>query len=316
MDPLPSIDMQCLDDNKLDKACREWGIFRVVNHGVPTELLRKLRDHSKTIFDLPFESKQGLAKSANYCPPIKYFWGTPALSLSGVALPRASPALNLDWVEGLNVPLGQICPSLDPQHLDLDHDDSLIIAFRNLLEEYRGHLTRLASTLFEAMVRSLKLELEQPKMYLDESTELVRVYRYPRGSVDHEQANGMHVHTDSSVLSILYEDEVGGLQFLKDDLWLDVKPIPTSLIVNLGDMMQALSDDEYKSVKHKVKLNKQRERVSICYFVFPEENTLIESSKYKPFTYNDFRAQVQHDVKTVGWKIGLQSFKLPQTSSN
>ena len=80
--------------------------------------------------------------------------------------------------------------------------------------------------------------------------------------------------------------------------------------------LQALSDDEYKSVKHKVKLNKQEERVSICYFVFPQENTLIQSSKYKPFTYNEFRAQVQLDVKTVGSKIGLQNFRLPQIKIN
>ena len=91
------------------------------------------------------------------------------------------------------------------------------------------------------MVRSLKLELELPKsMYLDESADLVRVYRYPRGSVDEELAKGMHVHTDSSLLSILNEDQVGGLQFLKDDQWLDVKPIPSTLIVNLGDMMQVI----------------------------------------------------------------------------
>lgn len=315
MDPLPLIDVECLDENKLNRACREWGIFRVINHGVPIGLLRDLQDHARTIFDLPFQSKQGLSNSC--CPSIRYFWGTPALSPAGVALPRATAALNVDWVEGLNVPLAQISSSLDHHHHH-HHHDSLIIAFRDLLEEYRRHLARLASTLFEAMVRCLELKLELPRStYLDESTELVRVYRYPRGSVDQELANGMHVHTDSSLLSILNEDQVGGLQFLKDDQWLDVKPIPSTLIVNLGDMMQALSDDEYKSVKHKVKLSKQKERVSICYFVFPQENALIHTSKYKPFTYNDFRAQVQLDVKTVGWKIGLQNFKLPhETSSN
>lgn len=313
MDPLPVIDVECLDENKLDWACREWGIFRVINHGVPIGLLRDLQDHARTIFDLPFESKQGLSNSC--CPSIRYFWGTPALSPAGVALPRATAARNVDWVEGFNVPLAQISSSLDHDH---DHDhDSLIIAFRNLLEEYRRHLTRLASTLFEAMVRGLGLKLELPRStYLDESTELVRVYRYPRGSVDQELANGMHVHTDSSLLAILNEDQVGGLQFLKDDQWLDVKLIPSTLIINLGDMMQALSDDEYKSVTHKVKLSKQKERLSICYFVFPQENALIHTSKYKPFTYNDFRAQVQLDVKTVGRKIGLQNFKLPQASSN
>lgn len=71
-----------------------------------------------------------------------------------------------------------------------------------------------------------------------------------------------------------------------------------------------MSNGEYKSVKHRVKLNKHEERISICYFVFPSENQLIQSSKYKPFTYSDFRAQVQEDIRTTGFKVGLDKFKL------
>ncbi|KAL2926969.1 Gibberellin 2-beta-dioxygenase 6 [Bienertia sinuspersici] len=179
-----------------------------------------------------------------------------------------------------------------------------------LLEEYKEHLTRIASTIFEAMILNLKPNnLDAIKEYLDESTGLIRVYRYPSHS-NGEQAKGLHEHTDSSILSILSEDQVGGLRFFKDEQWFKVKPNPTTLVVNLGDMMQVISDDEYKSVKHKVELNKEKERVSICYFVFPEENTLIHSSHFKPFTYNDFRAQVQLDLKTHGSKIGLVNFKL------
>ncbi|KNA22461.1 hypothetical protein SOVF_033940 [Spinacia oleracea] len=302
--PLPLIDFQCLDDEKLDTACKEWGIFRLENHGVPSSLLRQLQEHAKTLFRLPFEAKQGLAKRC----PIKYFWGTPALTSSGVALLRTSDALNMDWVEGLNVPVSQL-----HQHLQHIHHDPLINDFRDLLEDYRGHLTRIASTLFEAMINNLKLDLQQVKPCLDESTGLIRVYRYPRHTIN-EHVKGLHEHTDSSIISILSEDQVGGLQLLKDDKWLKVEPIPNTLVVNLGDMMQVLSDDEYKSVKHKVELNKNKERVSIGYFVFPEENTLINSSKYKPFSYNQFRAQVQQDIKLHGTKIGLQNFKLPHTS--
>ncbi|KAL2898661.1 Gibberellin 2-beta-dioxygenase 8 [Bienertia sinuspersici] len=246
---LPLIDMMCLDIEKLDKACREWGIFRLENHGVPTVVLSQLQEHAKRIFKLSFEAKQSLVNSN--CP-IKYFWGTPALTSSGIALPRATnDALNMDWVEGLNVPFSQL--KYDHHH----HHNLLINDFSN-----------------------------------------------------GEQAKGLHEHTDSSILSILSEDQVGGLRFFKDEQWFKVKPNPTTLVVNLGDMMQVISDDEYKSVKHKVELNKEKERVSICYFVFPEENTLIHSSHFKPFTYNDFRAQVQLDLKTHGSKIGLVNFKL------
>lgn len=105
------------------------------------------------------------------------------------------------------------------------------------LEEYGKHMSRIARTIFEAMVRNLHLDSTQSHSDLSESTGLVRVYRYPKFSKA-DEALGMEVHTDSSVLSILNEDQVGGLEVLKDDKWLLVQPIPGSLIVNLGDMMQ------------------------------------------------------------------------------
>lgn len=72
---------------------------------------------------------------------------------------------------------------------------------------------------------------------------------------------------------------------------------------------QAISDDEYKSVKHRVRLNKHKERLSIGYFVFPDDDRLIHSQRYKPFSYSDFRAQIQQDLETVGYKVGLQRFR-------
>jgi len=70
-----------------------------------------------------------------------------------------------------------------------------------------------------------------------------------------------------------------------------------------------MSDDKYKSVTHRVKLNSERERISICYFVFPDEDLQIQSSKYRPFSYKEFRAKVQEDIKTVGHKVGLPRFQ-------
>ncbi|CAN1354586.1 Gibberellin 2-beta-dioxygenase 8 [Linum perenne] len=121
----------------------------------------------------------------------------------------------------------------------------------------------------------------------------------------------MQPHTDSSVVSILLEDDkVSGLQFIKDDEWLTLNPVSDTLLVNVGDMIQAISDDEFKSVKHRVKIDKHEEdRISICYFVFPDKDKIIETSKYKPFTYKDFQQQVQEDTKTLGFKVGLERFK-------
>lgn len=70
-----------------------------------------------------------------------------------------------------------------------------------------------------------------------------------------------------------------------------------------------MSNDEYVSVTHRVKVNREKERISIGYFVFPTENAVIESSNYRPFTYADFQAEKELDLKTLGTKIGLPRFK-------
>lgn len=311
LDPIPVVDLEGLqlghgDCNKLlVQACKQWGLFRLVNHGVPPTLLSQLHNHARTIFSMPFESKQALITS-----PLSYFWGTPALTPTGAPL-SAGSAQNINWVEGLNVPLSQF-PQFQAGH-------PVIASFSHVLEEYGKHLARIGRTLFDGMSKNLCLDPIKCQSNLSESTGFVRVYRYPKWSSKSKNENkssawGMDVHTDSSVLSILNQDEVGGLEVLKDDHWFTVKPVPNTLVVNLGDMMQAISDDEYTSVKHRVKVNEYKERISICYFVFPGQGSVIRSSKYKPFTYSDFQGQVQQDLKTVGYKVGLDRFKLSDAS--
>ena len=110
-----------------------------------------------------------------------------------------------------------------------------------LIEEYGRHITRIAVSLFEAIAQALNLELsgDQRSELLSESTGLIRVYRYPQSSsVEAErEALGMEVHTDSSVISILKEDETGGLEIMKGEEWLRVKPVAdtvTSRVVIYG----------------------------------------------------------------------------------
>lgn len=106
-----------------------------------------------------------------------------------------------------------------------------------LMEEYGRHLARLATNIFQAMVKNLNLDPENSSSNLSESAGTMRVYRYPPCP---NGATGLHVHTDSSVLSILSQDQVGGLEVFKDDECFQVKPVPDTLIVNIGDMMQVM----------------------------------------------------------------------------
>lgn len=116
-DPLPAIDFECIDHNKLDEACRAWGMFRLINHGIPPTLLHKLHDHAKTLFSLTYEHKQ-----ASFANPISYFWGTPGLTPAGVAIQRGSLAKNFNWLEGFHVLLNSLS--------QLQYEDPTVESFR------------------------------------------------------------------------------------------------------------------------------------------------------------------------------------------
>nr|GME12579.1 gibberellin 2-beta-dioxygenase 8 [Ipomoea batatas] len=285
-DGVPIIDFERMkeDEEKVKEACREWGFFRLVNHGIPESLMSQMLESARELFSMAYEAKQAAFKNAG----ISYFLGTAGLTQSGAALASG----NLNWMEGLNIPLSKVS--------QLHYEDPMLQSFRSLVEEYGKHQTRVGKAIYEALWRKLEFgtsnlsKYEESAKYFSEDTGILRVYRYPRCL----EANRAW-------------DFVGGLQVYKDHQWIQVNPIPNTLIVNIGDMIQAISDDKYVSVKHRVKVNKEKERISMGYFVFPGDDVVIESSKYKPFTYAQFRAQVQHELKSVGFKIGLNNFKRP-----
>nr|GMD61241.1 gibberellin 2-beta-dioxygenase 8 [Ipomoea batatas] len=302
-DGVPIIDFERMkeDEEKVKEACREWGFFRLVNHGIPESLMSQMLESARELFSMAYEAKQAAFNSG---AGISYFLGTAGLTQSGAALASG----NLNWMEGLNIPLSKVS--------ELHYEDPMLESFRSLVEEYGKHQTRVGKAIYEALWRKLEFgtsnlsKYEESAKYFSEDTGILRVYRYPR-CLEANRAWGVEEHTDSSLLSILHQDLVGGLQVYKDHQWIQVNPIPNTLIVNIGDMIQAISDDKYVSVKHRVKVNKENERISMGYFVFPGDDVVIESSKYKPFTYAQFRAQVQHELKSVGFKIGLNNFKRP-----
>ena len=105
---IPVIDLHCLSPEELGGACRDWGLFRLVNHGVPSTLLRQIHEHAKELFSLSFERKQEI-----FCSPLSYVWGTTCITPSGAAL-LTGPQY-IQWVEGIHFPLGQLS-QLQPQH--------------------------------------------------------------------------------------------------------------------------------------------------------------------------------------------------------
>lgn len=308
---LPTLDLEHESSSRfteqLAAACRDHGVFRLVNHGVPADLTARLFRLTRDLLDTDPAEKPKLPG---------YFWGTPALSLR---------VKDLNWVEGLHLAPDNASADSPPD------DGGAYSAFRQAVTaEYVAHMARIARKLFDALAGDLALALDakQRASYLEERGGTFRAYRYPAcDPAAGRQHLGMEPHTDSSVLSILNMDLVGGLQVLVRDgpiisRWCAVRPVEGALVVNLGDMMQAMSGGAYRSVEHRVVAPPPgTERMSLCYFAFPQEDAVIVPSstgkeeRYRAFSYREFRDQVQADIKSTGAKVGLARFRIPEHPS-
>ncbi|CAN1310724.1 Gibberellin 2-beta-dioxygenase 8 [Linum perenne] len=182
-----------------------------------------------------------------------------------------------------------------------------------VMVEFAAAMSKLAVLLAGVLAENLGYSSRDFEEICQEDSCFLRLNRYPACPMSPE-IFGLVPHTDSDFLTILSQDQVGGLQLMKDSRWVAVKPNQDALIVNIGDLFQAWSNDVYKSVEHKVVANAKMERYSMAYFLCPSYDTSIEScrepSKYRKFTFGEYRSQIQEDVKKHGHKIGLPSFRL------
>ncbi|KAJ4746977.1 2-oxoglutarate (2OG) and Fe(II)-dependent oxygenase superfamily protein [Rhynchospora pubera] len=276
------------------KAASEWGFFQVLNHGISLELLEEIKREQVKLFRLPFEKKvsSGILNDS-------YRWGNPA-------------ALSVDqfsWSEAFHVPLDKISDE------DCSHGE--FSSLRESMKNLGMAMSNLGRALADVLVQNLGYSCGNFPKNCDEKTCFLRLNRYPPCPFSRPEtgaACGLVSHTDSDYLTILYQDHVGGLQVMKDSRWVAVRPNRNALIVNIGDLFQAWSNDAYKSVEHRVITNAKRERYSIAYFVCPSYDSTIganaQPSRYRSFTFGEYRKQVQDDVKRTGKKFGLSRFQV------
>ncbi|XP_010537991.1 PREDICTED: gibberellin 2-beta-dioxygenase 8 [Tarenaya hassleriana] len=296
---LPVIDLSRLIDNEdeeerekckeeIAKASREWGFFQVINHGISMEVLQRMRQEQVRVFRQPFDKK----KMSEKFSVGSYRWGTPT----------ATCLRQLSWSEAFHVPMTDISP-----------DNNDFTSLSSTMEEFASESESLAQRLAEVLAEKLGRKSNIFKENCGRKTCYLRMNRYPP-CPNPSEVYGLMPHTDSDFLTILYQDQVGGLQLIKDCKWIAVKPNPLALIINIGDLFQAWSNDVYKSVEHRVMTNPTVERFSTAYFFCPSHDAVIDCSGdspiYRSFTFRHFRQQVQDDVQKLGFKVGLPHFLL------
>lgn len=129
-----------------------------------------------------------------------------------------------------------------------------------------------------------------------------------------ELTAGVGRHSDISTITVLLQDETGGLYVrgTREDSWIHVPPVKGALIINIGDVLQILSNDQYKSIEHRAFANKSKNRISIPIFVNPGPDAIIgplpevlesgEKPMYKHVVFSDYFKHFfskTHDGKTA-----------------
>ncbi|KAG0461905.1 hypothetical protein HPP92_020381 [Vanilla planifolia] len=275
---------------EIGRASSEWGFFQVVNHGIDAELLQAVAKEQRRLFHVPYE-KKAASKALNE----SYRWGNPT----------ATSLDQLSWSEAFHVPVSKLAED------DNNACKEEFASLREVMQKVAAAMSELARILAGVLAENLGCPGSCLAENCSQKTCFLRLNRYPP-CPSLPKTFGLVPHTDSDFLTILHQDHVGGLQLMKDSKWVSVKPNPAALIVNIGDLFQAWSNDVYKSVEHKVMTNGTVERYSIAYFLCPSYEFIIgsckEPSRYKKFTFKEFRNQVQEDVKRTGYKVGLSRF--------
>ncbi|KAI4305215.1 hypothetical protein L6164_028596 [Bauhinia variegata] len=255
---LPIIDMKKLvvekdSDSELEKlhsACKDWGFFQLVNHGLSPPMLEKLKDDTQDFFNLSMEEK------------MKYKIRPGDFEGYGVVM--RSDNEKLDWGDRLYMitnPVSRRKPYLFPE---------LPSSFRTTLDSYLVELQNIAMVLMGLMSQALKLDKRELVELFEDGMQSMRITYYPP-CPQPNQVIGLTAHSDGSGITILNQvNGVHGLQVKKEGIWIPVNVLSDALIVNVGDILEILSNGAYKSVEHRVRVNSDKERISIAMFFSPK----------------------------------------------
>ncbi|OWM79276.1 hypothetical protein CDL15_Pgr003448 [Punica granatum] len=331
---IPLIDLSALinspDDHQaieslvaeVRSASKEWGFFQVINHGVPLEKLRRLEEAARKFFGQPLEEKRKVRRD----------------ELSTLGYYDTEHTKNVrDWKEVFDFTFHD--PTLIPASYRPDDEEVTqwsnkwpenLPELREACEEYAKAVEELAFRLMELIALSLGLPADRFRGFFnDHQTTFTRLNRYPPCPAPH-LALGVGRHKDSGALTILAQDDVGGLEVRRksDGEWIRVKPIPNAYIINIGDIIQVWSNETYESVEHRVMVNSEKERFSIPFFFTPAHYTMVEPleelvtkqnpTKYRAYNWGKFMVTRKRSnfMKLNVENIQIHHFRIPENKKN
>ncbi len=302
MEQVPTIDISRPDAAAvaaLDAACRDHGFFLLEGHGLD-DLIARTWQQTRDFFDAPATWKRSVQRTET--SPLGYYDRE-------LTKRKRDQKEVFDFID----PHGSGDEKLNrwPEGAPL---------FKNTLTEFFDAFDALAERTLRFVHHSLDLDPSQVQTHTgSRGTSSVRLNHYPtHDPVPNDERAGLNplgetalgYHTDPGVITLLLQDDTGGLQTLSEaEGWIDVPPRPGTIVVNLADAVQVWTNDRYRAAVHRVVPMTTRSRYSIPFFYNPVPEAVIApipqlcagTPVYRPFAWGEFmRARTDDNFSDLG----------------
>jgi isopenicillin N synthase-like dioxygenase len=312
-DSIPVIDIGQLHDAEtleaLDTACREWGFFQVVNHGIEQDAIDAILSQARDFFRQPTSVKRSVSRTADNS------WGF---------YDRELTKNTRDWKEIFDYgpERGETRRPQWPEAMP---------EFRNEVVHYYAACEALAFRLLIAIAGNLGVPSNRLLAgFLPEHSSFLRLNYYPV-CPEPERPPGigtptrghlaLNHHTDSGALTLLLQDDQPGLEVHRDGEWHLVEPRRDALVINVGDIVQVWSNDRYRAALHRVVASSSAERFSVPFFFCPAYSadyaplpTTIDRgtpSHYRPINWGEFYGRrAAGDYADVGEEVQISHYRI------
>jgi isopenicillin N synthase-like dioxygenase len=289
---------------ELGHSFEEYGFAIIADHGIPDELIHRAEEKAKVFFALPEEVKrkyhiEGGGGARGYTP-------------FGIETAKGHKAHDLKefWHVGRDLPPGHPFRNHMPDNIWPTEVES----FRSTFEELYATFDQTGLKILRAIARYLKIDEDYFIDTVRDGNSVLRLLHYP----PQKEPTGEHIragaHEDINTITLLLGAEEAGLELLtQDGRWIPVSPKPGEMVINIGDMLQRLTNGRLRSTSHRV-VNPEPERASharysmpfflhfrsdFCIEALPGTVPAGEQPKWPPITANEYLQERLREIKLV-----------------
>jgi isopenicillin N synthase-like dioxygenase len=282
---VPIVDLQGLTSHstsqrielskQLNTICHEIGFFYIVNHGIEPALCDKFRRMQKRFFELPELQKQKLSK--HHSPQFRG-WEKLGSELTNN---------QVDYREQIDIGRERTAiENPDPYYMALIGPnqwprDNILPGFKDNVLEFIDRLSTLSGQILRLMSLSLGLDENHIQaVFGDQPSPYTKLIRYPP---TRPGERGVGVHKDSGFLTLLLQDQQSGLEAqMNNGSWVSVLPIENTLVVNIGELLQLMTQNYFIATPHRVRNDNPTDRYSCAFFYSPDLNTPLDPLPIAP----------------------------------